>query len=291
MRDRSALMATFNPATLGLPLDFVEQMKFSEFVATSDIVPKALQGKPANCFLVIQKALALNLPWDVAMSGIHVIEGKVTCGAKLLRMMMRKAGHDFDPHTVTDKEAKATLTLAHRPNKPIEVTYSIAEAQTAGLTGKQVWKNYAKSMLIAAVSRRAVDWYCPEVAMGLDLSDDTLAATFGEPVHATAEVITPNIVVPSQRVSPEQEDDEFAAGEPVADEQPTEDPRRAQALEVLEKARAATDVATLTRLGKGARSKSLLEQVVENDGEDPLTLKDALMARMHEVESGQASSV
>jgi len=270
-------LVAFNPAAIGLPTDFGEQLKFAEFVAGSDLVPKALQGKPANCFLVMQKAVALNLPWDVAMSGIHIIDNKVTCGAKLLRMLIRKAGHDFDPHTITDKEARGTLTLLHRPNKPIEVVYTIAEAQTAGLTNKAVWKNYVKSMLVAALSRRAVDWHCPEVAMGLDLSDDTLAASMGvagdeagTPVRATAEVVdqaAPDGAVPAQRNSDDAE-------------------KRAQALEVLEEAAKADQVSTLTRLGKDARTKHLLEQVVDEAG---TTLKDALMARMREVESGQTA--
>ena len=280
MREQPTPLVAFNPAAIGLPTDFGEQMKFAEFVAGSDLVPKALQNKPANCFLVMQKALALNLPWDVAMSGIHVIDNKVTCGAKLLRMLIRKAGHDFDPHTITDKEARGTLTLLHRPNKPIEVVYTIAEAQTAGLTSKAVWKNYVKSMLVAALSRRAVDWHCPEVAMGLDLSDDTLAASIGvagdepgTPVRATAEVVdpaAPDGAVPAQR-------DAADDTEPAAEKQ-------AQALEVLEQARQADQVSTLTRLGKDARAKQLLGQVVDEAG---TTLKDALMARMREVESGQ----
>ena len=277
VRDEPALLAPFDPADLGLPRNLTEQMQFAELVAGSDLVPKALQGKTANCFLVIQKAIALRLPWDVAMSGIHVIENKVTCGAKLLRMLMRRAGHDFFPHSVTDKEAQATLTLAQRPDRPIEVGYTIAEAQTAGLTGKAVWKNYGKSMLVAAASRRAVDWYCPEVAMGLDLSDDTLAAALGlnpeqssGPVRATSEVIDLDDQASTQR----------AGG------QDGEDPARARAAEVLRQAREADDVGVLTKLGKQARQDALLDLVVDDEG---TTLKDALMNRMREVEGDQGA--
>lgn len=279
MREQPAPLAMFNPAAIGLPVDFAEQMKFAEFVASSDLVPKALQGKPANCFLVMQKAIALNLAFDVAVAGIHIIDNKVTCGAKLLRMLVRKAGHDFDPHTITDKGAKGTLTLLHRPNRPIEVEYTIAEAQTAGLTNKAVWKNYVKSMLVAALTRRAVDWHCPEVAMGLDLSDETLAASMGvdepaAPVRATAQVVT----------------DSGADGAEPAGQQPGAgevDLRQAQAIELLEQARQADQVSTLTRLGKEARGKQLLDQVVDDAG---ITLKDALMSRMREVESGHAAA-
>lgn len=288
-RERPALLAPFDPVALGLPADFTGQMAYAEFVSTSDLVPKALQGKPANVFLIMQKAIALSLPWDVAMSGIHVIDAKVTCGAKLLRMLVRKAGHDLDPHTITDKEAKATLTLSHRPNKPIEITYTIAEAQTAGLTNKQVWKNYVKSMLVAAVTRRAVDWHCPEVAMGLDLSDETLAATFGDtsaPIRATAEIVgdsAPAGAIPA----PRQPTDDTPAGI-TPEAAPEIDPLLTKALEVLEKAGEATDVGTLTRIGKEARTNKLLDQPVgtTEDG-NPLSLKDALMVRMREVESGQ----
>lgn len=291
MRQPSAAPATFDPRELGLPSNLTEQIQFVDLIAGSDLVPKALQGKTANCFLILQKAIALGLPWDVAMSGIHVIENKVTCGAKLLRMLMHRAGHVFFPHTVTDKEVRATLTLAHRPTEPIEIQYTIAEAQTAGLTGKQVWKNYGKSMLMAAAARRAVDWYCPEIVLGIDISEDTLAESFGETsgtVQANATIVrdtAPESAIPRPRAAG---DDQPAAQEQdTAAPEPEDDPKQALAREALDKAREAVDVATLTRLGKDARSKQLLEQVVDTEG---TTLKDALMTRMREVESGQAAT-
>lgn len=274
MREMGAIAAPLSPASVGLPIDFSEQLRFAEFVATSDLVPKALQGKPANVFLVMQKALALNLAWDVAMSGIHVIDNKVTCGAKLLRVLLRKAGHDLDVHTINDKEAGAKLTLAHRRDRPIEVSYTIAEAQTAGLTNKQVWKSHVKSMLIAAVSRRAVDWHCPEVAHGLDLSDETLAETFGEPIRATSEVIRDE--VPG----------EAAAGQPGGD-----DPEQAAALELITEALQITDVNKLTELGKKARSRGLLDvtvrDVVTGDGTalGNVTVKTVLLTLMEQLEA------
>lgn len=260
---------TVTPAGMwcGLPMDFTEQMQFAEFVSTSDLVPKALQGKPANVFLVMQKAIALNLAWDIAMSGIHVIDAKVTPGAKLLRILLRRAGHDFEPHDITDKGVTATLTLAHRPNRPVEVTYTIAEAQTAGLTKKQVWQSYVKSMLIAAVTRRAVDWYCPEVAAGLDLSDETLAATFGDPapIQVTSEIVR-----------------DTGAGDP-----------KAAAQELITQAQAATTPEDVAALGKDARNRNLLDVTVSVDtgeGNETLTLKEALLALMEKAEKTAADA-
>lgn len=54
---------------------------------------------------------------------------------------------------------------------------------------------------------------------------------------------------------------------------------------MLDEALAATDVATLTRLGKEARSESLLELQVGDT-----TLKTALMNRLHELEASTTAA-
>jgi hypothetical protein len=58
----------------------------------------------------------------------------------------------------------------------------------------------------------------------------------------------------------------------------------------MSKARDASDVTTLTKLGKEARTQGLLESVVQVEGGEPTTLKDFLMTRMREVESGQGAT-
>ncbi len=261
---------------IGLPQTFGEQMQFAEMVAKSDLVPKALQGRPENVFLVIQKAVGLQISFDLALAQTHVIDNRVSPSAELLRILLRRAKHDLEIEPPTDKAVHAVLTLAHRPNKPIEVEYTIAEAQVAGLTGKPVWKQHCKSMLVAAVSRRAVKWHCPEVAAGLDLGDDTIDALF-EQQDATPS--TPPRQVASERVDSDEADaSESEPGLP--------DPQVEQARTVLAKAQSARTVTALTNLGKEARKEGLLDVVVGDSGQ---TLQDVLMERMAELESGASA--
>jgi hypothetical protein len=251
------------PSSLGLPLDFGDQMKFAEIVAGSDLVAKQLQGKPANVFMVVQKAVGLGISFDLAVAQCHVIDNKVSPSAELLRILLRRAGHDLEIYEHNDKVAKARLTLSHRPERPIEMEYSIAKAQAAGLTNKPVWKQHSESMLVAAVTRLLVRFHCPEVAAGLSLDVDTADAEFGGEAHAPEPV----------RASAERVSNPGQGGAEV--------PGVGQAKALLDRALATSDVAVLTQLGKEARTENLLDEVVA-DGE---TLKQALMKRLQELES------
>lgn len=255
------------PSSLGLPLDFTDQMRFAEIVAESDLVAKQLQGKPANVFMVVQKAVGLGISFDLAVAQCHVIDNKVSPSAELLRILLRRAGHDLEIYEHNDKVAKARLTLVHRPDRPIEMEYSISKAQAAGLTNKPVWKQHSESMLVAAVTRLLVRFHCPEVAAGLSLDVDTADAEFSPDIHAHEQPVRVN----AERLV----DDASRASATSAD------PAFAQAQALLDKALSTTDVAVLTQLGKEARTEKLLDQVVAG-GE---TLKQALMKRLQELES------
>jgi hypothetical protein len=269
------------PTAFGLPTDFGDQMRFAEIVSKSDLVDKKLQGKPENVFMVVQKAIGLNISFDLAIAQTHVIDNKVSPSAELLRILLRRAGHDLDIYEHNDKVAKASLTLAHRPAKPITMEYTIAKAQAAGLTSKSVWKQHAESMLVAAVTRLLVRFHCPEVAAGLSLDDETAGAEFG--ANDTAAHQPPAAVRANAERLPGPSGGADHAGHAGHVDQP--DPQVQRAQEVLDEALAATDVATLTSLGKVARSESLLDLPVGDT-----TLKAALMDRLHELESGAAAA-
>lgn len=268
VRDSAAPLAPAVASSFGLPDNFGDQLRLAELVAKSDLVDKKLQGNAANVFMVVQKAIGLNISFDLAVAKTHVIDNKVTPSAELLRILLRRAGHDLEIEH-NDKAATGVLTLAHRPNKPITMEFTIAKAQAAGYTNKPLWKSDPESMLVAALTRRMVRFHCPEVAAGLDLSDDTVGAEFDGGDS------------PARSGGPVRVDAERVAD--VAPEVDQADPRLERAKAVLDEALAAKDVATLTRLGKEARNGDLLGLAV---GEDGVTLKDALMNRLHELESG-----
>lgn len=277
VREAPAPLAPAVTSSFGLPDNFVDQMRLAEVVAKSDLVDKKLQGKPENVFMVVQKAIGLNISFDLAVAKTHVIDNKVTPSAELLRILLRRAGHDLEIFEHNDKVAKARLTLAHRPSKPITMEFTLAKAQAAGYTNKPLWKSDPEAMLIAAVTRRIVRFHCPEVAAGLNLDDDPVgefSPAREEPpsrVHASAE-----------RVENAPDNTDAARPDPAADADPEPNSMIAQAKNVLADALKAKDVKTLTLLGRDASKKDLLDKVVSEDGD---TLKEMLMKRMKELES------
>ena len=61
-------------------------------LAFSQIIPRALQGKPADVLVVLLTARDLGIPSTTALSQIHVIDGKPTLSPKLLSARVQRMG-------------------------------------------------------------------------------------------------------------------------------------------------------------------------------------------------------
>lgn len=64
----------------------------ARIMAMSGIVPKALQGKPADVFVVLLTGRDLGVPITAAVNLIHVIEGRPSIAPKLLNARLRQLG-------------------------------------------------------------------------------------------------------------------------------------------------------------------------------------------------------
>jgi hypothetical protein len=109
---------------------------------------------------IILKGRELRVPPMYALSNIVVVQGKPTCSAELmLALIYRDQGDD----AVVVEESTATacrLTYKRRTwaeRRPF--AFSIEDARTAGLAGKDTWKSYPQAMLrarcVSAVARLA----------------------------------------------------------------------------------------------------------------------------------------
>ncbi|MFE2934916.1 hypothetical protein [Streptomyces sp. NPDC059278] len=155
-----------------VPTDIAQMMQLAQELSKADAyVPPELRGKPANIVALMMRARGLNIPLSVAWDELYDAgDGDVGRTAKLVRALARRAGHDLE-YVEHDKfHAIALLTLAD--GRKHEVRYTIQEAVEMGLMdpardGSEDWERQPENMLVARVTTRAVNWYCPEVFLGI----------------------------------------------------------------------------------------------------------------------------
>jgi hypothetical protein len=158
-------------ATVGLnPADLKGQMELAKVLGMSALLPQALRGKPADVLVTVMYGREMGLTPMQAIQGIYVVNGRPTCGGKLLLAKVRQAGHRVKVEA-TDKAARVTITRSDDRENPHTEEFTWADAERAKLTTKDTWKSWPKQMLTWRAVSNAVNVQCPEVAMGFEITE------------------------------------------------------------------------------------------------------------------------
>lgn len=182
-----------------------DKVALAHELANAQLLPKAYQKNPANLLYAIEYAEALGISPISAVTSIHVIDGKPTASAQLIAGLGRRAGHKvrvaFDPAT---KTATAQVIRKDDPEFVFESVWTMARAQGAGLTGKDVWRKYPDAMLKArAITEVARDAF-PEALFGVVYTAEELGAVDVDEDGAvlSGSAITTTIAAPSTDPNP-----------------------------------------------------------------------------------------
>jgi hypothetical protein len=191
------------------PTTFDQLWAASQALAKSDVVPVAYRGKPHN----------------VALGEMHVIDGKVGMSADLLVARVRASGKCsyFKLLQVTDEIAKYEGKRSDT-GEVQAMDYTLAEAQAAGLLGKQNWKGNRRAMLMARASARLARELWPDVCVGLyvrDELDEIRSQTPDAAVQATSRPTTIDAVKAQAR-------ERLGIAQAASAPQATSEPRQAE---------------------------------------------------------------
>lgn len=181
-----------------------QSVEWAKLVASSDIIPEAYKGKPANILIATGFGAAMGLSQAESLYRISVIKGKPTMSAELIAAQVRAAGHKL--RIVKDeKKQSVTATIVRRddPDYPISVTRDLAWAHKMGLDQPNrngMPSNYQKQPMtmltwraITAVAREAAPEALYGVAYTPDEMHDSEASATQVTVH-DAEPVEPEIV-------------------------------------------------------------------------------------------------
>ena len=163
-----------------------ELQQFAQIAAESGLF-KDLKGA-AQAAIKIQRGLELGLAPMEAMSSLHVMEGKVTMSAQLMAAMVRRAGYRYriEAH---DYQRCELRWFDPQGNDLGCSSFSLDDAQKAGLAGRGNWSKFAREMLFARAVSQGARWFAPEVLLGCYLPDELEPA---EPLPAPPSRIAPS---------------------------------------------------------------------------------------------------
>ena len=139
-----------------------EIVKISEIAFKSKLFPNMSVEAIAMIGIV---AHDLDLPLSTAlMGGINIIQGKPSLSARVMNLLIRRAGHSM---IVEHKDDGCTIKGKRKDNgDEAVVSFTMADATAAGLTGKDNWKKHKADMLFSRALSRIARQLFPDCIEG-----------------------------------------------------------------------------------------------------------------------------
>ena len=226
MRSRQAAGLAVAPVGSALPASqdagrLATEIHYAEAIAKAgDMLPASYRMKPGAVLLVNQWAQKHDVDILTAMQTVAFVQGRPVIDATMQRALAERAGYRIKvlDDECTDETAKVEVWRGDE--RLGSATYTIAQARTANLAGKDNWKKNPGDMLVARATTRAIKRHAPSVLLGLLVGDeveqaDTLAPLTSAPdaPHApapadpapAAEPEPPADIVDAEVVEPDNE--------------------------------------------------------------------------------------
>lgn len=144
---------------------------------------------PEQAMALMLVAQAEGMHPAIAARDFHVIQGRPALKADAMLARFQAAGGKVRWHEYTD--ACVSATFSHPSGGDVTIDWTFEQAKRAGLTGKDVWRQYPRAMLRARVVSEGIRAVFPGVAVGVYTPEeigDMPASASGGPQAAPREV-------------------------------------------------------------------------------------------------------
>lgn len=141
--------------------------KVADGLFKSGMFPNARNAFGA--YAIVQYGHELGIPPMMALKNINIISGQLACNAQLMLSMAMSRGVTYKVITETDKGATIEF---RRGDITYTATFNEADAQAAGLTGKDNWRKYARDMYFWRAAAKGIRRIAPDAVLGLYTKDE-----------------------------------------------------------------------------------------------------------------------
>jgi hypothetical protein len=141
-------------------------------LSQSKLIPKALQGQPADVAVILLTGHELGLTPMQSIRSINCVDGKGVLAADLMAaLVLRSPACEYLRLTKSTDEV-ATYETKRRDSDPVQLSYFIAQAQKAGLARKDNWVHHPAAMLRARCVSSIVRSVYPDLMHGIYEQDE-----------------------------------------------------------------------------------------------------------------------
>jgi hypothetical protein len=126
-----------------------------------------------------------------AMMGIHIVDGKPTFSANLMASLIKGSRrYNYRLRTPEERQSDECSIEFFENGESVGIsTFTLKDAERAGLGGKAVWKQYPRNLLFARAMSNGFKWYTPDLSHGLPVYTPE---ELGAPVDGeTGEILRP----------------------------------------------------------------------------------------------------
>lgn len=192
MTNQPVLRSRATPVTAPVPASeadaqlSVEMRKAQAIAKAKQAVPSSYRENPGAVLLAMEFARSRDMDLLTAVQTVAFIDGRPVIDATLQRALAERAGYRV---TITEASPKsATVRISEKEGEVLgEATYSIQDAERAGLAKKKNWVNNPEDMLVARATTRAMRRFAPVVMVGLVAGEDELDEIIEDPVAVLTE--------------------------------------------------------------------------------------------------------
>jgi hypothetical protein len=180
--------ALYNPAA------FDQLYRAANLFASSDLVPAAYKGKPANCFIAIEMADRMGISPFAVLQSLVIIQGKPSMEAKLIIALVNDSGIFEDPLEyevvgddpfAADYKVRAFATMKKTGKKCLGpwIDYRMVKGEGWLSKGGSKWATMPSIMFSYRAASFFAKLYCPQITMGMQTREEM--EDVREPVDVT----------------------------------------------------------------------------------------------------------
>lgn len=158
-----------NELTVIAPKSLTEAKELATTLAAAHTLPAALQKAPADVLAIVLTGAELGLAPMQAIRGLAIIKGKPVLSADAMGALVKRRRDICEYLTCSETTATKAAFETKRSGdpKPTTLTFTLEQAQRAGIAGGDSWRKYPEAMLRARALSAICRLVYPDLLLGV----------------------------------------------------------------------------------------------------------------------------